>query len=314
VLDILTITGPIYLCIALGWLATRAGLFERGDMRVLGQFVLYVALPALLFDAVSKRRLADILEWRYMAAYALGGLATVALSQWWLRRVVRQPPLLGVVQSMGMACPNSGFVGYPINLLVLGGSTAAVVLGLSMVVENLLLVPLLMTLADAAGGGRHWRAVLRSAAAGLARNPLVLSLLAALAASILGLSLPAPVERTVGLFAQASAALSLFVIGGSLAGLRLRGLGKSVAQIAAGKLVLHPLLTGALLLGLEALGMQALGPELRTGLMLTVACPMFGIYPILAGRHGQEGLAAAALLGTTVASFFTISAMLWLLG
>ena len=54
-LDILAITGPIYLCIALGWLATRAGLFARADMRVLGRFVLYIALPALLFDAVGKR-------------------------------------------------------------------------------------------------------------------------------------------------------------------------------------------------------------------------------------------------------------------
>ena len=72
-LDILAITGPIYLCIALGWLATRTGLFERGDMRVLGQFVLYIALPALLFDAVGKRPIGDILDWHYLGVYALGG-------------------------------------------------------------------------------------------------------------------------------------------------------------------------------------------------------------------------------------------------
>ena len=41
------------------------------------------------------------------------------------------------------------------------------------------------------------------------------------------------------------------------------------------------------------------------------ASPMFGIYPILAQKHGHDGLAAAALLGTTAASFFTISALLW---
>ena len=48
-------------------------------------------------------------------------------------------------------------------------------------------------------------------------------------------------------------------------------------------------------------------------MVLAAACPMFGIYPILAQKHGHDGLAAAALLGTTVASFFTISAALWLL-
>jgi len=38
---------------------------------------------------------------------------------------------------------------------------------------------------------------------------------------------------------------------------------------------------------------------------------MIGIFPLLAQRHGQEGFCAAALLVTTVASFFTISALLW---
>jgi hypothetical protein len=40
---------------------------------------------------------------------------------------------------------------------------------------------------------------------------------------------------------------------------------------------------------------------------------MMGIYPVLAQRHGREVLAAAASLGTTVASFFSISVLLWLL-
>ncbi len=311
-LDILAITGPIYLTIALGWLTTRAGLFERADMRVLGKFVLYLAMPALLFDAVSRRPLGDILEWRYMAVYALGALATVALGLLWARRVARQAPVLSVVQAMGMSCPNSGFVGYPVNLLVLG-PVAGVILGMNMLVENLLLIPLLLALMDAAAGGGHARSVLRGVAAGLVRNPLVLALVAGLLLSLLGWRLPGPAERTVSLFAQASAALSLFVIGGSLAGLRIAGLRAQVAQIAVGKLVLHPLLTVAVLLGLEALGMAPLPPALRTGVVLAAACPMFGIYPILVQKHGHEGLAAAALLGTTVASFFTISLALWLL-
>ena len=312
-LDILAITGPIYLCIALGWLATRTGLFERGDMRVLGQFVLYIALPALLFDAVGKRPIGDILDGHYLGVYAVGGLATIALGLAWTRRVARQAPLPAVMQTMGMSCPNSGFVGYPINLLVLGGSSAAVILGMNMLVENLLFIPVLLALADSAGGGRHWRAVLRGVAAGLWRNPLVLALAAGLVAALLGLKLPAPIERTVSLLAQASAALSLFVIGGSLAGLRIKGLGAQVAQIAAGKLLVHPLLTVGALLALEALGMPPMDAALRTGVVLAAACPMFGIYPILAQKHGHDGLAAAALLGTTVASFFTISAALWLL-
>jgi len=312
--DTLAITGPIYLCIALGWLATRAGLFARADMRVLGQFVLFVALPALLFDAVSRQPIGAILDGRYMAVYALGGLATIAAGMLWTRRLAGLPPRRSAIEAMGMSCPNSGFVGYPITLLVLGGPVAGVVLGMNMLVENLLLIPLLLALADSAGGGGHWRTVLRGAAAGLWRNPLVLGLAAGLVASLIGLKLPQPVERTVGLLAQSSAALSLFVIGGSLAGLRLAGMGRAVARIAVGKLIVHPLLTLGALGLLGALGQPLSDPQLRSAVVLTAACPMFSIYPIWAGRYGHEGLAAAALLGTTVASFASISALLWWLG
>jgi hypothetical protein len=40
---------------------------------------------------------------------------------------------------------------------------------------------------------------------------------------------------------------------------------------------------------------------------------MLGIYPILAQKHGHDSMAAGAQLGTTVASFFTLTALLWVL-
>jgi predicted permease len=53
-LDILSITGPIYLSILAGFLATRFGLFSKADIRVLGKFVIHLALPALLFNSLSQ--------------------------------------------------------------------------------------------------------------------------------------------------------------------------------------------------------------------------------------------------------------------
>jgi len=310
-LDILAITGPIYITIALGYLLTRKGLFARADMRVLGQFVIHLALPALLFNALAQRKLGDILNGRYMLVYALGSLLAMGLGLLWARRGAGQDANTSVFYAMGMSCPNSGFVGYPIALLVIG-PVAGVMLGLNMIVENLLLIPLLMALAESTtGSGGRWHAVLRQTLTNLLRNPMVLGLLAGFAVSALEWQLPSPVARTVTLFAQASAALSLFVIGGSLAGLHIAGLGKPVAQIAMGKLLLHPAAMLAVLLLCEAAGMVPMDPALRIGVVLTAASPMLGIFPILAQKHGHDGLAAAALLGTTVGSFFTISALLW---
>lgn len=310
-LDILAITGPIYITIALGYLLTRRGLFARADMRVLGQFVIRLALPALLFNALAQRKVGDILNGRYLLVYALGSLVTLGLGLLWARRGARQDATTSVYYAMGMSCSNNGFVGYPVALLVLG-PVASVMLGLNMIVENLLLIPLLLALAEISGeAGGRWPVVLRQALAALVRNPMVLGLLAGFAVSLLEWKMPSPMERTLTLFAQSSAALSLFVIGGSLAGLQLAGLRGPVVQIALGKLLLHPAAVVAVLLLCEAAGMVPMEPALRTGVVLAAASPMFGIYPILAQKTGHDGLAAGALLGATVASFFTISALLW---
>jgi predicted permease len=43
------------------------------------------------------------------------------------------------------------------------------------------------------------------------------------------------------------------------------------------------------------------------------AMPMMGTYIVLAQLYGKEDISAAALLVTTATSFFTLSALLWLL-
>lgn len=309
-LDILAITGPIYLCIALGYLTTRGGLFDRGDMRVFGKFLINLALPALLFNALSQRSVGEIFNGPYLAAYALGGLILLGGAVLWYRKVAHEGMARSAIMAMGMTCPNSGYVGYPVMLLTLGAPVAGVALALNMVVENLLIIPVLLALADMerheAG---HWRQLVLQTLKGLARNPLIIAIVAGFLVSALGIPMPSPVSRTVTLFAQASSALSLFVIGGSLVGLKLQGLRTAVAQIGVGKLVLHPLCLLVVMTWLVPIG----DPQLKVALLLTGALPTMGIYAILAQRHGHEGLASAALLVGTLASFFTLSGLLWLL-
>ena len=310
-LDILSITGPIYLAIALGYACTRQGLFGKADMAVFGKFTIHLALPALLFNALSQRRVSEILNLPYMAAYAVGSLAVLLAGLWWARKVLRHSPSYSSMMAMGMSCPNSGFVGYPIMLLTLG-PVAGVVLALNMIVENFLLVPLLLALADSEhrqgrNGFMAWLLAVRQALAGLARNPMIWGIAGGFAFAWFELALPAPVARTVNLLAAASGALSLFVIGGSLVGLQTEGLRSTVAQIAVGKLVVHPLLMAAVLFW----WIPVADPVLRQAVLLSAALPMFGIYTILSQRHGHGPVSAAALLVTTVLSFFTLSALLW---
>ncbi len=307
-LSILSITGPIYLAVLLGYACTRLGLFAKADMRLFGKFVINLALPALLFNALSSRSLGEILNPAYLGAYALTGLLMIAGAVLAARWLGRKPLHYASMFAMGMACPNSGFVGYPVLLLTLGSSVAGVGMALNMVVENLLLIPLLLALADLDGGGQGGAGqVLLRTFKGLLRNPMIIAIVAGLLASLLGWTPPLAVSRTVNLFAQASGALSLFVIGGSLAGQSLRGMGPAVFQITLGKLVLHPLLMFAVLSWLVPVA----DPELRAAVLLSTAMPIMGIYTILSQRHGHESISAAALLATTAASFVTLSGLLW---
>jgi predicted permease len=71
-IDILAITAPIYIIILIGYLLTRFGLFAKTDIRGFGKFVVNVALPALLFKALSERHFAEIINVSYLLAYATG--------------------------------------------------------------------------------------------------------------------------------------------------------------------------------------------------------------------------------------------------
>jgi predicted permease len=312
-LDILAITGPIYMVVLAGYAATRGGLFARSDMQVFGKFVFNLALPALIFNALAQRRIGDILHLSYLLSYLSGSLLMLALAFVTGRRVLG----LGLVRStflaMGVSCSNSSFIGFPI-LMLMVAPVAGVALGLNVLVENLVMLPLLLALAEhgRAGGSGAWHQVLRQSARRLLKNPLVLAVVAGLAVSLSGLTLPQPVLRTVQLFSLASGGLSLFAIGGMLVGLSLSTGWQRVVPLVAGKLIGHPLAVLLVATLLPLAGVTPMAPDLRAAALLMAAMPMLSIYPILAQAYGEADRSATALLICMVASFFTLSGWMWL--
>jgi malonate transporter and related proteins len=306
---VFTVTLPIYLGIALGYAVVRAGWMQPLEIRALGKYTVLVGVPALLFRAISHQSLGAVLHVDYLAVYALGSLAAMGLVVLLAWRVLGRSLSLAGLQALGAVGSNSMFIGYPIVLQVIGPS-AAVALALCTLVENLLVIPLGLALADAGGTAARQSvpARLGSTLRTAARNPMILAIGAGLAVSALGWQLPAALDKTVSMVAGASSPIALFVIGGSLVGLKLQGIRSDLALIVVGKLVLHPLCVLALLLLFPPA--DAL---LRAAALLFAACPMMSIYPVLAQRQGQERLCSAALLAATVLSFFSLGACIaWL--
>lgn len=311
-LDILAITSPIYIIVLAGYLATRFGVFERADMRVFGKFVLNFALPALIFNALATRHIREVLHPAYLLAYLGGSLLIMTLAYVAGRRLGGLSRMRSTFLAMGVSCSNSSFMGFPI-LLLMVAPVAGVALALNVMVENLVMLPLLLAMAESArGAGGSWRQVLGQSAKRLARNPLVLAVTAGLVVSLAEVSLPQPVLRSVTLFSQASGGVSLFAIGGTLVGLPLTTGWQRVLPIVAGKLVGHPLGVLMIIALLPLVGIAPMEPSLRAAALLMAAMPMLSIYPILAQAYGEADRSATTLLLCMVASFFTLSAWMWL--
>ncbi len=305
-LAILAITFPIYAAITLGHAATRWGWFKPSDMRVLGAYVLNIALPALLFRAVATHPPGEVFNPTYMLVFALGGLATIALAWVWFRATGVALARRGVAV-MGTSCPNSGFVGFPVMLLTFP-DLAGSILAMNMLVENVVLIPVCLTVIELGREGAHASvpAKMGGAVVSVLKRPLFMALAAGLVVSVLGLTLPDTVLRLLDMLASSASALALFVIGGSLVGLPLKGNRALAAQITLGKLMLHPAMVALALLLFGA----ALPEALRTAVILSAAMPIFTIYTVFAMENHQDGIASIALLGTTLGAFVTLTLLL----
>lgn len=310
---ILTITFPIFALIGIGYAAVRAGIFAPADMKVLGKYVLNIALPALLFNTVATRDLAEILNLGYVMVFALGGLLTIGVTWVWFT-LQGTGPARRAIAVMGSTCPNSGFVGYPVMLLVFP-DLAGIVLALNMVVENFLLIPLCLMLLEASRDrqGKSFVRIAGRIILGVIKRPMVIGLMLGLLVMLLDVPMPQMVTRLMEVLAASSSALALFVIGGSLVGLPIIGQRALAAQIVAGKLLVSPGLTALVMLTMPLIGLPLLSGDMAVAVVLSAAMPMFGIYTLLAQDYGHEGIASIALLGATAGAFVTLSALLAIL-
>lgn len=303
-LEILTITTPIFLLIGLGFLAARSGLMRPEQVRGIGSFVINFALPALMLNALATRPIAEVLNGGYLLAYGGASLAVFALGfavSRWLRR---DSPSGSALSALGMSGSNSGFIGYPVAAMLIG-PLAALPMALCMLVECLLVIPLTLILAESERQGGSAGKLALEIARRLAHNRLLIAILGGLSLSALGVQLPLIILRPIEMLAQAAAPAALFVIGATLYGLRPGGMFAEVAQVTLGKLVLHPLAV-AFAFSL----VPDVDPQLRIAALLFAAAPMFSVYPLLGQPYGLEQRCAATLVVATALSFLSLSTTL----
>jgi malonate transporter len=313
VLNILLVTFPFFALVLAGFVAARRKMLPLEAIPGLNGFVLYFALPCLLYRFGSSAPIASLLDASVVGVYALCALVMVAfaVAMTLNQRIRWKDASLGALVA---AFPNTGFMGVPLLAALLGpqvAGTAIVTILVDMVVTSSLCIAL-SRLDETEGHGRE--AMLdagKKALRGVVANPMPWSIILGAVASAYAFTLPKPVEQTVWLLADAASPVALFTIGAVMARSQMTSSHpmplSDFVPVAVMKLVLHPLLV--LAVGTAAIQLGApLSSTALTVMVLVAALPSASNVSLLAERFGADnGRIARIILVTTAAAFITFS-------
>jgi len=319
VLNILLVTFPFFALVLAGFIAAHRRMLPLEAIPGLNGFVLFFALPCMLYRFGSTTPIAQLLDASVAGVYLLCALVMVGFSiaMTMNSRIRWNDASLGALVA---AFPNSGFMGVPLLVALLGPAAAGPTI-LTMLVDMVVISSLCVALSRLDEGEGHGTAAMldagKKALKGVAANPMPWAILLGAVASYQQFTLPGPVEKTAWLLADAASPVALFTIGAVLARSQIQSSHpmpvSDYLPVALMKLLLHPLLV--LLVGLAAqhLGVP-LDPFALTVMVLVAALPSASNVSLLAERLGADnGRIARIILVTTVAAFFTFSGFVTLL-
>ena len=288
----------------------------------LNSFVLFFALPCMLYRFGASTPIAQLLDPAVALTYLLCALVIVAfvVAVTLRKHIGWNDAAFGALVG---AFPNTGFMGVPLLVALLGPKAAGpaiVTILVDLVITSSLCIGLsrLGAVRDphaGAGQGSAAGQAVKNALKGVATNPMPWSILLGAVVSALQIEFPQPVVQTVGLLADSASPVALFTIGAVLARSQMLARDdvshavhwRDYVPVALIKLLLHPLLV--FLVGATAMQMGV--PLDRFAFMVLVllaALPSASNVSLLAERFGADnGRIARIILVSTAAAFFTFS-------
>lgn len=345
--SIFATTLPFFGLVLTGWFAARQRWLPIEAVPGLNAFVLWFALPAMLFRLGLTLPMAEILHPAVIGVYTLTACVLVAFVLALLLGE-RQRMKAASFDAFAAAYPNNGFMGLPLVVALLGPEAAGPVMS-TLMVDVFFTSTLCIALAntdherdtqpflDTLGGTpTHPEAVAypdnrlvarldRSLRAALL-NPLPWAILVGIGTRAWDVALPAPLLHFIGMLADAASPVALFTIGAVLRraqlGVRedpgeaaLRTLhwrrrlreGWSVGRLAMFKLLLHPLLMLAAGLAARRLGADLSTPQL-TSLVLVAALPSASSVAMWSERYRADTARVVhVILLSTTAAFVSFT-------
>ncbi|MEN9832166.1 MAG: hypothetical protein RLZZ487_1771 [Pseudomonadota bacterium] len=319
-LDVLRVTFPFFALVLCGYWAARRQMLPFEAIPGLNGFVLFFALPCMLFQFGAKTPIAQLLDASAFFMYLFCALVMVAfvVAITLNKRFGWNDAAFGALVG---AFPNTGFMGVPLLVALLGTAAAGPAI-VTIVIDMVITTSLCIALSRLDGAGQQGVGqAAKNALLGVVKNPLPWAILLGTLFSAFQIELPGPVEKTVSLLGDAASPVALFTIGAVLA--RSQKIAhhaqhgpltwKDYVPVALIKLFLHPVLV--LVVGLAAISMGAPIDAFALKVMVLVAAlPSASNVAMLSERFGADnGRIARIILVSTAAAFLTFSGAVALL-
>ena len=302
------LTAPLFVLVAIGYALTRIGRWPLAASDALTRFVFTVAIPALLFRLMSDFAREPKVDARLLVAYFGACLVVYAVGRLVAVALFRMDGAAQSVFALGGIFSNNVLLGLPLAKIALGEAALPAV-SLVLVFNSLLLWTLATVSVEwARNGSFSWQGLSKTLV-GVVLNPIVGSILVGTAFGFTGLALPAFVDETLALLANAAIPLSLVALGMGLAGFGIAAGWRESAAMAAVKLVVHPLAVFA------AARLLAL-PALETAAIVMLAALPVGANVYLMSRQFNvlTGAVASAIVFTTALAAVTTPVVLTFAG
>jgi len=306
---------PVFGLLGLGYVCRWTGYLSQEAGEALGKFVYGVAIPLMLFRKLGTAHFPDASPWGLYVSY-FTAIAVVWISADIIgRKVFGRGQRGGIIAGISASYSNLVMVGIPLVLTAYGDEGMVPLLLLIAIQLPVMVTVTTILIAkvdhDQNGGGRlEPVAIGRRIVVTLARNPIIIGMLAGSAWRIAGLGLHEIPAAAMDKLGNAAVACALFSLGMALRQYGIRGnLGPGIA-IGALKLAIMPALVWLLAANVFVL------PPVWVSVAVLAAAQPTGVNAYLIANHFNtgHGLAANSITLTTSAAILTIGLWFGFLG
>ena len=293
----------------LGYLAARVGWFSDEAAGGLARLVFDFAVPLMLVRILSQARLPDVFPWPLLASFYGPAAVLYALGLLVSGRVFGRDLMGRTIGGFSCSFGNAVLLGLPLAMLSFGEAGMVPFLIL-LSVHGLGYLTVTTTLLEyGRQRDRPWTRLSLGVARGLLTNPIILGLGAGVLLNQIGVTLPGPVDRTLGYMQAAVTPCALFSLGASLTHFRVSGGLREPLFAVALKNILMPLLVW----GLAVHALQLPSSWSKAAILLAAQPTGINVYLFAARYAAAKDLATTTVFLSTLLSLLSLSAALYLL-